>query len=307
MKPYDRIKQHELMETAQRYARKMHSKEKFYPDGSVAQKLCRMLPYLNEEAALSIGGILADHPELGLVGLPGMVVIPDADNMTDDMEDATRRYHLLCSNEKLYYCDDLYQSLTKYHPWVPKHLGILRKGGTTTKSMRAQVCHNLTVAAFYDPEWGVFPKEPRDGEVKPVNLLSPFCITNVRLRLQRKNAATNAFEDNPSHMDTLTISARVYPDSVELRGEQHRSHSVTVVRADFPKSMRNMLSGKATLKVTFMANIHGILEGYHTHEGLETHLRLLSVGIESKKHLKPLQSDLEAAVQASLKVREEQA
>jgi hypothetical protein len=85
----------------------------------------------------------------------GMVIVPDAEHMTEAMVDASRGLHL-------YYmeagsgvrCDHMRKHLDRYAPWASKHYPqwFREDMGHLTKAGRAQIAHALTIGAYFDPD-----------------------------------------------------------------------------------------------------------------------------------------------------------
>lgn len=107
----------------------------------------------NSDALTIIDSMPAELQEIRKLG-KGMVVLPDAEHMTEEMIDATRGLHL-------YYmeggsgvsCENMRLHLRRFAPWSEKHWPVwfAEENGHLTKAGRAIVAHALTVGAFNDP------------------------------------------------------------------------------------------------------------------------------------------------------------
>lgn len=109
------------------------------------------------EASMQLADqLLEEYPELAYVGKPGMVVVPDADNMTNEMMDGARDYLRF---------GQAFPNTPQTYTVIRDHLlasGVekeiipewLMKGGDTslTKSDRAILCYALTLSAFLRKE-----------------------------------------------------------------------------------------------------------------------------------------------------------
>ena len=107
------------------------------------------------EAALIMIDSIPEHLQGMKEVKKGMVVLPDADTMTEQMVDATRGLHL-------YYvestggvsCENMRTHLNRYAPWSAKYWPEWFKtdNGHLTKAGRSIVAHALTIGAWKDPD-----------------------------------------------------------------------------------------------------------------------------------------------------------
>lgn len=120
----------------------------------------------NKEALIMIDSI-PEHLQGMKDVKKGMVVLPDADTMTEQMVDATRGLHL-------YYvestggvsCENMRTHLNRYAPWSEKYWPEWFKtdNGHLTKAGRSIVAHALTIGAWKDPDArsNYFKEEQKD-------------------------------------------------------------------------------------------------------------------------------------------------
>lgn len=107
-----------------------------------------------EEAIHMLDSIPADLQPMNEVA-KGMVVLPDAEHMSEAMVDSTRGLHL-------YYmeagsgvnCEQMRKHLSLYAPWAEKHYPQWFRDDNShlTKGGRAIVAHALTIGAHQDPD-----------------------------------------------------------------------------------------------------------------------------------------------------------
>lgn len=84
----------------------------------------------------------------------GMVVLPDADNITEEMVDASRGLHLYYSTDKGgVNCEDMRKHLKRYSPWSEQFWPewFRESNDHLTKAGRALLAYALTVAAHQNP------------------------------------------------------------------------------------------------------------------------------------------------------------
>lgn len=84
----------------------------------------------------------------------GMVVLPDADNITEEMVDASRGLHLYYSTgTNGVNCDDMRKHLKRYSPWSEQFWPewFRESNDHLTKAGRALLAYALTVAAYQNP------------------------------------------------------------------------------------------------------------------------------------------------------------
>ena len=84
----------------------------------------------------------------------GMVVMPDADNITEEMIDASRGLHLYYSTDKGgVNCEDMRKHLKRYSPWSEQFWPEWFRDSNDhlTKAGRALLAYALTVAAHQNP------------------------------------------------------------------------------------------------------------------------------------------------------------
>lgn len=84
----------------------------------------------------------------------GMVVLPDADNITEEMVDASRGLHLYYSTDKGgVNCEDMRKHLKRYSPWSEQFWPewFRESHDHLTKAGRALLAYALTVAAYQNP------------------------------------------------------------------------------------------------------------------------------------------------------------
>lgn len=107
-----------------------------------------------EEGIRMIDSIPAELQPMNEVA-KGMVVLPDAEHMSEAMVDSTRGMHL-------YYmeagggvnCEQMRKHLSRYAPWAEKHYPQWFRDDNShlTKAGRAILAHALTIGAHKDPE-----------------------------------------------------------------------------------------------------------------------------------------------------------
>lgn len=85
----------------------------------------------------------------------GMVVVPDAEHMTEAMIDASRGLHLYYTEAGAgVMCSHMRKHLMRYAPWTEKHWPQWFREDTShlTKAGRAIVAHAVTIGAWQDPD-----------------------------------------------------------------------------------------------------------------------------------------------------------
>lgn len=107
-----------------------------------------------DEVGVLIDSLPADLQAMNEVR-KGMVVLPDAEHMSEAMVDSTRGLHL-------YYmeagsgvtCEQMRKHLSRYAPWAEKHYPQWFRDDTShlTKAGRAILAHALTIGAHNDPD-----------------------------------------------------------------------------------------------------------------------------------------------------------
>ena len=112
--------------------------------------------HTHTEASMHFADLLmAEYPELAYVGLPGMVVLPDPDHVTEDMLDASRdlwRYFENNGQERPTMANvkkflDMLMDTSGLPKWF-LHGANETPSPYLTKTGRATLCYTLTVAGF---------------------------------------------------------------------------------------------------------------------------------------------------------------
>jgi hypothetical protein len=198
----------------------------------------------NEEALIIIDSMPAELQDIRKLG-KGMVVLPDAEHMTEEMIDATRGLHLYYSEGGSgVTCEHMRLHLRRYAPWSEKHWPVwfAEENDYLTKAGRAIVAHALTVGAFNDP------------------LARPKYFEDEGARRQR-------IWDRPMHR---RIGLTFVPQTGDVLHAKHNSFTVKVPfihaslvgenefvlqlnRTDIPKEYRKMFKQLAvTVKLTLV-------------------------------------------------------
>lgn len=172
----------------------------------------------------------------------GMVIVPDAEHMTEAMVDASRGLHLYYVEAGIgVRSDHMRKHLDRYAPWAKKHYPqwFREDTGHLTKAGRAQIAHALTIGAYFDPDAREeYFKETR--EVKGRVWDNPF---HQRVRLTFKPLVMGElFEDG---------GFVIYKRFMDNHQVGENKYLITLNRSDLPKEHRKKF--KQTAVAVFLS------------------------------------------------------
>lgn len=208
------------------------------------------------EAALVMIDSIPEHLQGMKDVKKGMVVLPDADTMTEQMVDATRGLHL-------YYvestggvsCENMRTHLNRYAPWSEKYWPEWFKtdNGHLTKAGRSIVAHALTIGAWKDPDARSNYFKEEQKERQHVWDLP----RNQYIQLEFKPVSMGEVFDGGGFKVAVpfTWARQLADDSFEL----------VLNRSDMPKEFRkgfktNCVKVSLTLTENFRAVVFGAIE-----------------------------------------------
>lgn len=147
------------------------------------------------------------------------VIVPDSHNMTEEMEDASRRLLLYTDTFGNHRADEIRHQIA-LHPWVKRVLPqwFNERQGHMTKTDRADLAYHLTIAAYTDPmteEERNFGKGRRPSNVADFYYGMELVLTNASENELLIQKAFESFWDKVKDGDTfdLRINRHELPDA----------------------------------------------------------------------------------------------
>jgi hypothetical protein len=147
------------------------------------------------------------------------VIVPDSYNMTEEMEDASRRLLLFTDTYGNHKAEEIRDQIS-LHPWVKRVLPkwFNEQKGHLTKAGRADLAYHLTIAAYTDPmtdEERIFGKGRRPSNVADFYYGMELVLTNTSENELLIQKAFESFWDKVKDGDTfdLRINRHELPDT----------------------------------------------------------------------------------------------
>lgn len=203
----------------------------------------------DRDAALHYIDSIPDELEDMKIVQKGFVTIPDAENMTEAMVDASRGMHL-------YYIDNgsgvshqrMREHLARYAPWSEKHYPewFRQEDGHLTKAGRAILAHALTIGAYRDPEAKRHYFDMADAKPRVRLWDNPI---HQRIRLTFKPMVMGEVFDGGGFVIHQRFLAARPVAHEELNAQGISRFELILNRSDIPKQHRGMFKSNA-LKMT---------------------------------------------------------
>lgn len=207
-------------EEAEERAKKLLEKVSLVPPSTGEEWFARLKEMIGEQPEIIayIDSLPPSLTDLSKVGKTH-VIVPNAENMTEEMVDASRRLLLYTDTYGSHKAEDIREQIG-LHPWVKRVLPewFVKQQGHLTKGGRADLAYHLTLEAYLNPmteDEQIFGKRRRPSNVADFYYGMELVLSNTSENELLIQKAFESFWDKVKDGDTfdLRINRHELPDA----------------------------------------------------------------------------------------------